>query len=108
MFPRFATFKEGTKITYGCVFLFSRLVRLRTHVRRSLLGVNQDVNQDLGSISGALSWELVFFIAKVCFFLGINIYNSGGRTLETLVKQHPEVSLFVKQVADKQHFPVFL
>ena len=32
---------------------------------------------------------------------------SGGRTLETLVKQHEEISLFVKQVADKQHFPVF-
>ena len=33
---------------------------------------------------------------------------SGGRALETLVKQHAEMSLFVKHVADKQHFPVFL
>ena len=30
---------------------------------------------------------------------------SEGRALETLVKQHAE--LFVKRVADKQHFPVF-
>ena len=33
---------------------------------------------------------------------------SGGRALETLVKQHAEMSLFVKHFADKQHFPVFL
>ena len=30
---------------------------------------------------------------------------SGGRALETLVKQHAEMSLFVKHFADKQHFP---
>ena len=32
----------------------------------------------------------------------------GGRALETLVKQLAEMSLFVKHVADKQDFPVFL
>ena len=32
---------------------------------------------------------------------------SEGRALETLVKQHAEISLFVKHVADKRHFPVF-
>ena len=29
----------------------------------------------------------------------------GGRALETLVRQLAEMSLFVKHVADKQHFP---
>ena len=33
---------------------------------------------------------------------------TGGRAFEILVKQHPEMSLFVKHVADKQQFPVFL
>ena len=54
--------------------------------------------------------ELVFFsIAKVRL-LAENSYLrfSGGRALETLVKQHAEMSLFVKHFADKQHFPVFL
>ena len=32
---------------------------------------------------------------------------TGGRAFEILVKQHPEMSLFVKHVADKQQFPVF-
>ena len=32
---------------------------------------------------------------------------SGGRALETLVKQHAEMSLFLKHFADKQQFPVF-
>ena len=32
---------------------------------------------------------------------------SGGRALEILVKQHAEMSLFVKHVADKQHFLFF-
>ena len=31
---------------------------------------------------------------------------SGGRALEILVNQHPEMPLFVKHVADKQQFPV--
>ena len=30
-----------------------------------------------------------------------------GRALEILVKQHAEMSLFLKHVADKQQFPVF-
>ena len=33
---------------------------------------------------------------------------SGGRAFETLVKQSAVMSLFVKHVDDKQHFPVFL
>ena len=33
---------------------------------------------------------------------------SGDRALETLVKRHAEMTLFVKHVADKQQFPVFL
>ena len=33
---------------------------------------------------------------------------TGDYYLETLVKQHAEISLFVKHVADKQQFPVFL
>ena len=32
----------------------------------------------------------------------------GINALEILVKQHAEMSLFVKHIADKQHFPVFL
>ena len=50
--------------------------------------------------------ELIFFFhsESVASRLGI----SEGRALETLVKQHAEISLFVKHVADKQHFPVFL
>ena len=32
---------------------------------------------------------------------------SGGRALETVVKKHAEMSLFVKHVADKQHFLFF-
>ena len=28
LFPRFATFKEGTKLTYGCVFYFPASVTL--------------------------------------------------------------------------------
>ena len=31
----------------------------------------------------------------------------GGRALETLVRQLAEMSLFVKHVADKQHFPFY-
>ena len=53
--------------------------------------------------------ELIFFsIAKV-WLLAENSYLrfSGGRALETLVKQHEEMSLFLKHFADKQHFPVF-
>ena len=30
VFPRFATFKEGTKLTYGCVFYFPASVAVRT------------------------------------------------------------------------------
>ena len=33
---------------------------------------------------------------------------SGGRALETQVKQHAAMSLFVKHITVKQHFPVFL
>ena len=32
---------------------------------------------------------------------------SGGRALETLVKQHAEMSLFVKHVADKHYISLF-
>ena len=32
---------------------------------------------------------------------------SGGRALETIVKQHAEMSLFEKHVADKEQFPFF-
>ena len=41
---------------------------------------------------------------KICDFQDC----TGGRVLEIVVKQHPEMSLFVKLVADKQQFPVFL
>ena len=71
-------------------FFISRLVRLRT----------QRLNQDLGSIRRSLE-ELIFSIAKVWL-------RFGGRALETLAKQRAELSLFVKHVANKQHFPVFL
>ena len=41
--------------------------------------------------------------------LGKYLRFSGGRALETLVmKQHAEMSLFVKHVADKEQFPLFL
>ena len=50
MFPIFATFKEGTKLTYGCVVYFSASVAVRT-LGKALFGVDQDP----GSISAALS-----------------------------------------------------
>ena len=93
MFPRFATFKEGTKLNYGCVFYFPASVTPYARYAKRL-------NQDLGSIRRSLG-EVIFSIAKVWLL-------SGGRALETLVKQHEEMSLFVKHAADKQHFPVFL
>ena len=47
--------------------------------------------------------------AKVWLLAGDKYLRfSGGRALKTLVKQHEEMLLFVKHVADKQHFPVFL
>ena len=45
---------------------------------------------------------------QVCQLLLSLIVFVPDRALETLVKQHAEMTLFVKQVADKQQFPVFL
>ena len=56
MFPKFATFKESTKLAYGCVFYFPASVTPYARQAKHLLGVNQD----LGSISGALSGNLIF------------------------------------------------
>ena len=67
------------------------------------------VDQDQGSVSATLSGPLIFPRAKVWLFAGDEYLRFlGGRALETLVKQLAEMSLFVKHVADKQHFPVFL
>ena len=47
--------------------------------------------------------------AKVWLLAGDKYLRfSGGRALDTLVKQHAEMSLFVKHVTNKQHVPVFL
>ena len=47
--------------------------------------------------------------AKVWLLAGDKYLRfSGGRALDTLVKQHAEMSLFVKHVANKQHVPIFL
>ena len=51
MFLRFATFKEGIKLTYDCVLYFPTSVTPYARKAKRLSGVNQD----LGSISGALS-----------------------------------------------------
>ena len=56
-----------------------------------------------------ISVELIFSIAKVLLLAGDEYLQfSGGLALETLVKQHAGMSLFVKHVVEKQHFPVFL
>ena len=48
MFPIFVNFKEGTKLTYGCVFYFpAQSVTPYAHSVKSLLGDDQDL-----SISG--------------------------------------------------------
>ena len=108
MFPRFATFKEGTKLTYdtdGCVFYFPATLTPYARQAKRLVGVDQD----LGSTSAAVSGNYFFSIAKVGLLAGNSYLRfSGGRALETLVKQHAGVSLFVKHFADKQHFLVFL
>ena len=39
---------------------------------------------------------------------GLILWFSRGHALEILVKQHEEMSLFIKHVADKHQFPVFL
>ena len=57
LFPRFATFKEVTKLTYGCVFYFPASVTQYARYAKRLLGVEQD----LGSISTALSGTDFFF-----------------------------------------------
>ena len=80
MFPRFAPFKEGTKVTYGCVFLFPGWCD-------SVRPLGEAPNQDLGSIRRSLALgALILSIAKVWLL-------SGGRALETLVKHHTEMSL---------------
>ena len=56
MFPRFATFKESTKLTYGCVFYFPASVTPCARYAKRILGVEQD----LGSISAALSGTYFF------------------------------------------------
>ena len=58
MFPRFATFKEGSKLTYGCVFYFPACMTQYARKVKRLLGVDQD----LGFISAALSGQ-VWFLA---------------------------------------------
>ena len=62
MFPISVNFKEGTKLTYGCVFFyFPASVTPYAHSVKRLLGDDQD----LGSISAALSGNQIFSIAKV-------------------------------------------
>ena len=62
MFPRFANFKEDTKLTYGSVFYFPASVILYARQAKRL-------NQDLGSIRRSLG-ELIFSIAKVWLLAG--------------------------------------
>ena len=67
MFPIFVNFKEGTKLTYGCVFYFpAQSVTPYAHSVKSLLGDDQD----LGSISAALSGNQFFPIAKLWLLAG--------------------------------------
>ena len=66
MFPIFVNFKEGTKLTYGCVFYFPASVTPYAHSVKSLLGDDQD----LGSISAALSGNQFFSIAKLWLLAG--------------------------------------
>ena len=54
MFPRFASFKEGSKLTYGCVFYFPACMTPYARKLKRLLGVDQD----LGFISAALSGQV--------------------------------------------------
>ena len=61
MFPIFVNFKEGTKLTYGCVFYFpAQSVTPYAHSVKSLLGDDQDL-----SISAALSGNQFFSIEKL-------------------------------------------
>ena len=55
-----------------------------------------------------LSRGTIFFFHSENLILAgdLNFRFSGGRALELLLKQHPEMSLFVKHVADKQPFPL--
>ena len=73
VFPRFATFKEGAKLTYGCVFYFP-LVRLRAHVRRSAFYVLTKTQAPFPALSRgtnffhsesvASCWGLIFAIFR--------------------------------------------
>ena len=65
MFPIFVYFKEGTKLTYGCVFHFPASVNPYAHSVKSLLGDDQDL-----SISAALSGNQFFSIAKLWLLAG--------------------------------------
>ena len=66
MFPIFVNFKEGTKLTYGCVFYFpAQSVTPYAHSVKSLLGDDQDL-----SISAALSGNQFFSIAKLWLLAG--------------------------------------
>ena len=80
----------------------SRLLWLATHVRPSAFYISCDL--DLNSISAALSGNESGFLlgTKICDFQ--EVVASG----QILVKEHLEMSLFVKHVADKQQFPAFL
>ena len=63
------------------------------------------VDKDLASISAALSKNQVFSMAKIWLLAGdYYLWFSGGRVLEILVKQHADMSLFVKHIVDKQQF----
>ena len=66
MFPIFVNFKEGTKLTYGCVFYFpAQSVTPYAHSVKSLLGEDQDL-----SISAALSGNQFFSIEKLWLLAG--------------------------------------
>ena len=66
MFPIFVNFKEGTKLTYGCVFYFpAQSVTPYAHSVKSLLGDDQDL-----SISAALSGNQFFSIEKLWLLAG--------------------------------------
>ena len=72
LFPRLATFKEGTKLTYdtyGCVFYFPATLTPYARQAKRLLGVDQD----LGSISGPLRGTNFIPQRKCGFLVGINI-----------------------------------